>query len=68
MAAQPSQRGGLHVQGINHEATNELDRRFSWEINQYGLRDSRYDFSGCAFAPGARDRLGLLRALAERKR
>lgn len=40
---------GLKVTGVNHETTDPLFKLFSWHINEFGLKDSRYDFSGCVF-------------------
>lgn len=58
-----SDRGGLHVQGINHETTDPLFVSFSWEINQFGIDDPRYDFSNCCFKIGAKERLEALRRM-----
>lgn len=63
-SAVASTRGGLHVRGINHDATDPLNKEFSWEINHHGLRSDRFDFSGCEFAAGALERLKLLQRLA----
>lgn len=52
---------GLHVRGINHETTDPLWKTFSWEINEHGLRDDRFDFSHTKFGPGAEARLELLK-------
>jgi hypothetical protein len=63
LSAQVSERnGGLYVQGINHESTHEIDRKFCWNIHIESLRDARFDFSGCNFAEGAQARLEWLLA------
>lgn len=48
-----SQRSALFITGTNHESTDPLFREFSWHVNADGLKDSRYDFSGCTFTTGA---------------
>lgn len=55
--AEVSTRGLLRVEGVNLETTDPLYRSFIWETNKYGVRDGRYDFSDCVFAPGARELL-----------
>lgn len=67
LKAIPSSRnGGLHVRGINHETQDPLWREFAWEIGPESIKDLRYDFSGCEFAPGAIERLALIRRLASK--
>lgn len=44
---------GLYVEGINHETTDPMFRTFFWHVGKDSLKDTRFDFSGCEFAPGA---------------
>lgn len=62
-AAVSVRTGGLCIEGINHDATAENDRKFVWHVGHHGIDDERNDFSGCEFAPGAEAKLAALRAL-----
>jgi hypothetical protein len=55
---------GLHVRGVNHDAADEIDRRFSWTIDHYSAASPRYDWTGCKFGAGAAERLEKLQAIA----
>lgn len=52
--AEPSQAtGGLKITGENTETTDPLFAHFIWDVGHYSLLDTRYDFSECAWEPGA---------------
>jgi hypothetical protein len=53
--ARCNDRGGLEVEGLRH------GRPFEAGIAHHEPVCKRFDFSGCSFGPGARDRLELLR-------
>lgn len=52
-SARVAKSGGLHIEGVNHDTTDERDRRFSWTIGYWSVADQRFDFSVCAFHEGA---------------
>jgi len=57
--------GGLAISGINHCASEEIDRKFFWTVGHHSFRDeSRFDFSGCRFGPGAEEKIAALRKMA----
>lgn len=57
--------GGLSISGVNHCAAEEINRSFCWTVGYHSFRDeSRFDFSGCKFGPGAEEKLAALRKLA----
>lgn len=63
-AASVSERtGGLHISGVNHDATDENMRYFHWDVRE-SISDPRYDFSGCVFHGNA---LAVYRRLLAKK-
>jgi hypothetical protein len=47
--------GGLYVEGVNHETQDALGRNIFWDIGHHSIDDCRYDWTNCAWGPGAKE-------------
>lgn len=59
---------GLAITGINTCTSDDLSRRFSWDVGHHSIESDRYDWSNALWGPGAKARFNRLVRLSKRSR